>query len=350
MHRSEKSALVEVGRTLADLIDRPVDCVGSAKREQDARPDAIFNAGEHRFVVEWKGSGRSAPVALAVDQLRSYASRMRGKVVPLVAVPYMSRGGREICERSGVAWLDLSGNARIVAPGLRIQVSGEPNRFIRPGRKTSAFAPVASRVTRWFLVNAGRDASQREIAEAVNLSEGYVSRIVGRLLQDGLVTKDVSGRIQARDPDLLLDAWRDDYEFELHHIIRGHIAMRSGHEVLRHLAETLEAHDTRYAATGLAAAWLLTHQASFRLVTVYLDQPPSDELLRKARFRMEPRGANVWLVLPKDSGVFDGVRALEGIQCVHPVQVFLDLKGQPERAGEAAIELRRLLPGLKTRA
>lgn len=350
MHRGQEPALIEVRRTLAELIDRRVDWVGSEKREQDARPVAIFNAGEHRFVVEWKGSGRSAPVALAVDQVRSYTSRMRRKLIPLVAVPYMSRGGREICERAGVAWLDLSGNARIVAPGLRIQVSGEPNRFIRPGRKASAFAPVASRVARWLLIGPEREASQREIAEAVNLSEGYVSRIVGRLIDDRLATKDTNGKIHARDPDLLLDAWRDDYEFERHHIIRGHIAMRSGPEVLRYLVEILGERGAHFAATGLAAAWLFTRQASFRLVTVYLDQSPSAELLRQARFRTEPRGANVWLVLPKDLGVFDGARTVDGVQCVHPIQAYLDLKGHPERAEEAAAELRRLWPGSKPRA
>lgn len=53
------------------------------------------------------------------------------------------------------------------------------------------------------------------------------------------------------------------------------------------------------------------------------------------------RGANVWLVVPKDVGVFHGQRKVEDIQCVHPVQVYLDLKGHPERATEAADELLR---------
>lgn len=347
---NEERALSEVRRALADLIDQPVEAARLTKGDERARPDALYNVGDYQFVVEWKGSGASAPVALAVDQVRSYASMMRGKAIPLVAVPYMSSGGREICERAGIGWIDLSGNARIVAPGLRVQVTGEPNRFIRPGRKASAFAPVASRVARWLLINTGREASQREIAEAVNLSEGYVSRIVARLLHDGLVTKDESGRIQTRDPNLLLDAWREDYQFERHHIVRGHIAMRSGSEVLRHLAGILDAHGIRYAATGLAAAWLFTHQVSFRLVTIYVEQPPRAELLHQALFRAEPRGANLWLVLPKDLGVFDGAQAHSGIQCVHPVQAYLDLKGHPERAGEAAAELRRLLPSPDARA
>jgi hypothetical protein len=54
----------------------------------------------------------------------------------------------------------------------------------------------------------------------------------------------------------------------------------------------------------------------------------------------EPKGANVWLVVPNDVGVFDGVETKEGTACVHPVQAYVDLLRHPERAKEAAAELR----------
>ena len=60
-------------------------------------------------------------------------------------------------------------------------------------------------------------------------------------------------------------------------------------------------------------------------------------------FREEPRGANTWLVTPNDEGVFDGAEVVNGIRCVHPVQAYLDLKSHPERATEAAEELRKRL-------
>ncbi|MDE0142863.1 MAG: hypothetical protein OXI80_15175 [Caldilineaceae bacterium] len=55
------------------------------------------------------------------------------------------------------------------------------------------------------------------------------------------------------------------------------------------------------------------------------------------------RGANVWLVVPNDAGVFDGAEFVEGIRCVHPVQAYVDLKGYPERTAEAGEALRRRL-------
>ena len=77
---------------------------------------------------------------------------------------------------------------------------------------------------------------------------------------------------------------------------------------------------------------------------MYLERQPAAQLLERLGFREEGRGANTWLVVPNDSGVFDGAAPVDGVNCVHPVQVYLDLRGHPERADEAAEELRgRLL-------
>lgn len=55
-----------------------------------------------------------------------------------------------------------------------------------------------------------------------------------------------------------------------------------------------------------------------------------------------PRSSRV-MVRPVDDGVFVGAGSVDGLPCVHPLQVYLDLKAQPERAAEAAVELRKRL-------
>ena len=70
---------------------------------------------------------------------------------------------------------------------------------------------------------------------------------------------------------------------------------------------------------------------------------PSRSLLNEVTFSNEPKGANLWLVIPDDDGVFHGNQMKAGVQCVSPVQTYLDLKDQPERSKDAAIELRRKL-------
>ena len=95
------------------------------------------------------------------------------------------------------------------------------------------------------------------------------------------------------------------------------------------------------AGAGLAAAWLLTRFARFRIATFYLRRQPGEDLKREIGLREDPKGANFWLVVPNDEGVFFETSTREDVRHVHPVQVYLDLKGHPERSEEAAESIRK---------
>ncbi len=161
----------------------------------------------------------------------------------------------------------------------------------------------------WSIGRPERRLRLATIARATGLDDGFTSRIIQRLEHDRLVERTPEGTVRVRDANLLLDAWSEVYDFEKHTIVRGHISARDGEELLTKAADTLEG-KTRYAATGLAAAYLYTRFATFRLATFFVDRRPPESLLKTLGFREEPRGANVWLVIPNDAGVFDAhVRA-----------------------------------------
>jgi hypothetical protein len=336
---SGKEAIRQVSEMLAEWLG--VDAKDISGREpQPQAADAVVEVDKYVFVMEIKSSGAGAAVSEAAKRVRDYAASVSKRAIPIVVVPYMGEVGRRLCEEAGVQWLDLSGNVHIIAPGVRILIEGKPNRFKPRGRPSSAFAPKASRIARWLLIHPDTFLSQRDIAVATDMDEGYTSRVVGRLKEENLVVRDDEGAIRARDPSLLLDAWREAYDFEKHRILRGHVAARSGDALLRATAESLSELNADHAASGLGAAWLMTRFAGFRLVTFYLREQPSPALLDGLSFREEERGANVWLVVPNDEGVFHGSSEREGIRCVHPVQVYLDLAAHPERASDAVNELR----------
>ena len=193
-----------------------------------------------------------------------------------------------------------------------------------------------------MLMNPDQVVRQRTLAAATGLDEGYVSRVVGKLIAMDLVER-CHGGIRVPDADKLLDAWRDEYRFEKHTRLEGHIAVAAGESAVSRVAGVLADSDTDYAVTGLAAAWLWTHYASYRLTTVYLKAAPAAELLGSLEFRETSRGFNTWLVAPLDESVFGGASQIDGICCVHPIQAYLDLKSHPERAAEAADEIRARL-------
>ena len=329
---------------LAELLGVPLADLKIRNSEaHDSGVDLIASNGRQSFIIECKMSGEAAPVGLAARRLRQYVEARNEAAIPLLAVPFMGEVGKRLCEEEGVSWFDLSGNGHVQAPGLRVEIEGKPNRFKRVGRPKSLFAPKSARITRWLLIERNRHFTQRELAQLSGLDEGFTSRIVRGLEEQSLVSRANDGSVQVANYETLLEAWREAYEFSKHRILRGNIAVRSNDGALQRLSATFQGENIQHAATGLAGAWLLSGFAGFRLVVMYAAQLPSPELQKEMGFHEVPRGENVWIVQPDDCGVFQGSEAVSGIMCAHAVQVYMDLKNHPERAKEAAEELRKKL-------
>lgn len=349
MSRELNQRMVEdISRRLAELLAVPMSRVRVKLEpfvpgDENNRADLLVSAGNFNFAVEWKASGQASAVAMAIRSIRRFVEKSRKTFIPLVAAPFIGEVGQKMCEEADVCWLDLSGNAHVTGPGLRVNIEGKPNQFKRPGRPRSLFAPKSARIARWLLVEPDRSFTQRELAKVSGLDEGFTSRIVRQLEEQRLVSRDPAGAVKVADFDALLDAWREAYAFSKHHIVRGHIAARSSDEILRKMSAQLKRDKLEHAATGLAGAWLCSGFAGFRLVVVYVAELPAKEACEEMGFHETERGENVWLVQPNDAGVFHGSAEREGIACAHPVQVYLDLKNHPERSAEAAEALRKTL-------
>ena len=309
---------------------------------RDVLWDAVYTVRGQSFGLIWIRLGSLGHLGGTMYKLGNQMSFDR-EVMPLLVVPYMGKAAQEHCAQSQLCWIDLSGNARIVTSAIFYQNLGHSNRFPRPGRPESAFGPRGSRITRRLLMDPSKVARQRDLASSTSLDEGHTSRIVHKLLETGLIERGEDG-ISVVDADALLDAWREDYRFDRHHVIRGHIPALGGDTLIHSLGEALSKTGEPYAATALPAAWLWTRYAPFHLSTVYISTLPSTGLKKDLGFQEEDGEVNTWLVVPNDEGVFHGAELVDGIRCVHPVQTYADLKDHPEPATDAAAELRRRLP------
>lgn len=347
---SKKRPAGRIPAVLADVLGVAVDRLRVTPGGLRQQIDLLVDAGGHRFAIDVVASSDAGRISAKTKHLAGAAKKVGPRVIPTIVATFMGASGRKVAADAGVSWFDLSGNARIVAPGLRVVIDGRPNRLRTVGRPSSVFAPKSARVARWLLMHPTEGFSQREIARNTSMTDGFVSRIVSRLLADGYVDRlgpaggdrlgRATARVQVRDPSLLLDAWADEYDFEKHTIIKGHIAARSGDAATRFIADVLRKNRAPHAATGLSAAWQLTRFAGFRIASLFLESEPTPQILEALGFREDERGANVWLVVPNDTGVFHGAADVDGVRCVHPVQAYLDLKAHPERAAEAAEHLR----------
>jgi hypothetical protein len=309
----------------------------------------MLHAGGIVFQTEFKASSHAEPLASALPRLRDSLS---SGATALLVVPHMGDSGRALCRNAGVNWLDLSGNAEITVPGLRIRILGEPNRHKRPGKPETLFAPKSARLARILLTHPNRDWTQAELGVETQLSQGFLSRLLPRYVNAGFLTLGTRPGVRSirlSAAEMLLDSWGAEYRFDRHRIVRGHFAARSGTELLRSLTSRLSTEGIACYATGLAAAWLTAPFSAFRTVALYVDAIPDPEVLHRLEFHSGDRGSNTWLILPDDPGVRTDSILRDGIRCVAPVQAYVDLNHQSERSEEARHELRRYLIDTFTR-
>lgn len=321
---------------LSELFEEPVSRhTFLAEDEQERGADFIVEAGERRWLVQIKSSSSPGIVADVAERLTRQT--WSDDALPLLVVPFMTTAGAKAAAGRHLNWIDLSGNAKLRDDGLIIWVQGNPNRFTTQGRPASPFAPKSSRIARALLLDPERWWRQKDLADHTDLDPGRVSRVIRRLDEERLILRD-GLCLRPGDPDLLLDAWSEDYRFDRHDIITGHVS-GAGMELARELDLALGSAAISHAFTGLPAAWVSDKFAQFRVVSVYVDGDPR-LAADTVELRRNERGANVQIIGPSDRGVFDGQRTLAGLPCVSPVQIYLDLGHLPERAAEAADRLR----------
>ena len=290
------------------------------------------------FRVQWSASSSLG----TIHQLVTNSSPSPADNLILLVTPFLSDGAKNLCAEHQISWFDLSGNAHIIAPNLRVIIEGKPNLYKEVGRPSNIFAPKSARVARWLLMHPNQVWKQKDIAQNTDMTEAFVSRIIKSLEEESYIEKSTSG-IHLPNWSLLFNAWLDRYEFNKHTLIKGHIPARSTEQRIQSIHSALQNQGSQYALTGLAAAWRHTQFANFHLSTFFLSEYPSTPILDAIGFRQSNEGANTWFVIPNDEGVFQDTQITEGIPCVHPIQVCMDLTGHPERAKEVLEQLRQAL-------
>jgi hypothetical protein len=249
--------------------------------------------------------------------------------------------GGALCEREGIDWLDLSGNARITRPPrTRIIVEGRAPASRPRGRQRDLFATKSSRLAHWLLLNADQAHSHQQLVEATGLDKGHLSRLLSRMEELRLISRQ-GGGIRLTRPDVMLDAWRESYKPPCGQILKGVVPSRSGQETMERVGSAMEASGIRHAFGGLAAAWAWDGYADFRLATCYLEGGASADLLRDIGFVETERGANLWLMAEADRVALLGRQQRNGVCVASPWFTYADLLIHPERAADASSHLRQ---------
>jgi hypothetical protein len=234
-------------------------------------------------------------------------------------------------------------NGRLFLAGDGYYIAREPliAKHRNPVAEPSLFTAKASRIVR-FLLSARKTLwTQDELVARTQTSRGYVSRILGTLTNEGYVEKPrYSGRqasYRLTDFDRLLDAWvrADDFKSRVERVEYSVLAS-DPMEIVKSVQDTLEGGP--FAFTQWVGAWLRKPYTTPPVMSVYV---PADVVPRFELGRRVEGGGNLWLLVPKDGGVFQGQRDVGGIPVVSDPQIYLDLVGSGLRGPEAADALRQ---------
>lgn len=336
---------------------------GTVKEEGPAsygRPDIVINirsaGGTKQIVVEFRGSGEPRLAREAIAQVRRY-SEGQSKAYAVFVAPYISPRTAILCREEGVGYVDLSGNCRLCFDEVYIEREGRPNKFAQKRDLRKLYSPKASRVLR-VLLNAPRTTwtisalaleSQVSIGLAWKVKELLADREWVSADSEEVLLPDTNepamkrrtarpSRALLAKPEELLKDWAGNYSY-CQNDVRDYYSMQKPAQLERALTEACAKRKIRYALTGFSAAERMAPMVQYQRVFAYVAEFV-EELVAELGLKEVPSGANVTLLAPYDDGVFYGVRAIDDIQIVSPVQAYLDLfsnKGRGEDAADALL-------------
>ena len=276
-----------------------------------------------------------------VDQLLGSLGRtlrnLAGNVPILVVAPWLSDRTQERLRDEGINYLDLTGNSlfRLDNPTLYIETQGarkDPSPL--PRCKARLQGPKAGRVVR-TLVDVRPPYGVRELAGAVGLTPGYVSRLLDTLDDEALVQRSARGGVESVDIRGLIRRWADSYDVFRANGAVTYLAPAGANQTLQRLPSIAQ----RTAVTGSFAAVRLAAVAGPALLAAYCDSPTAvaDEL----ELIPTDQGVNVALLRPFDEVVWDRTSPKDGITFAAPSQVAIDCltgNGRMPAEGDAVLQ------------
>lgn len=338
-------------RTTAELLEAAVEALTrrlpstwAVERQPSAGDPEVAdliikspNTGSHLVFVEVKADVSPRDVeALIGGPWRRWRRQMGNQPILLVA-PYIGPRVRELLTQENVNYVDLTGNTRISLdyPGVYIETEGarQDPRSTKP--RSAVRGAKAGAVVR-VLVDAVPPYTGADIARAANVNEGYLSRILDTLVDEGLIDRERTGVTRVDWPAMLqrraraLDLFRPMGTYRY--------VARQGTSALVDRLRGRPAGRRPPTVTGSFAAARIAPVAAPALLAVYtMDaRALADEL----ELLPTETGADTVLIRPENEVAFARATRDGGMAWAAPSQVAIDClagSGRMPSEGEALI-------------
>ncbi len=295
--------------------------------------------GQHSLAVGISSLGQPRQIRETVARLGEIRRELPD-TYPVAVSPYISPQSASLLKRSGLGYLDLSGNCYLAFENVLIEKEGKPN--LRPSTRPlkSLFAPRATRVVRVLLVDPQHAWRLEELAKAAEVSLGHAHNVVKRLEELSWLERGDHQRIQLTRAGDLLDGWVESYSYRVNPGEAYFSPERVTRKLVGDVARVAHSEGRRYAFTLHAGAALVAPNVRFPAIHCYVEGSP-EPIVRALGLRPGEGEGNVHLLTPYDQGVFYAPMAKGGLPVVCLPQLYADLYHYERRGREQAAHLRR---------
>ncbi len=312
-----------------------------------------------RFGVECQRQWTPKSVAEAANAIRRKVQEApeairrkapRGKIYPLVLVPYLGEDRLAELEGWGVSGIDLCGNGVVVVPSeLLVHRTGFPNRYRRPGAIKNVYRKNSSVVARVFLLVPAFDSVQQSHDEirqrGGKITLATVSKVCSSLDADLVIERtrdEATGarRLRLLQPDKLLDLLAENYTPpEVKRTFTGKGSLPPD-ELRRLLASWEGRRGGRVVLTGASSVSAYAVMAREPVESFYCSK--ITDILKSLgdRVRETDRFPNLTLLEARDDFVYFDRRP---DLVASPVQAYLELAAGDKREQETAEQVRRAI-------
>jgi len=312
----------------------------------DGIVEAAWQEGVYRFVCEFRASNTPKALENAIPQAQRVAERTG--LLPLIVVPFLSEASLRLLEAEKVSGIDLSGNGILVAPGMAIWRSGQPQRYKDSQPIRNVFRGTSSILSRCFLLRKSfaslvelRVFALDHISNKVEsdretlLTKGTVSKVVRALYEEKIIVRSKE-TLQLAAPQLLMERLKNNYSKPRGRRLEGKMPYD-----LAAAWDRLNAGSVRYVATGDGSAGRYGLLSGPEKISLYVeDFDRACDLLDVTQSRVFP---NIEIVEEKGEVVYFDARIAGAQRWASPIQVWLELTLSGPREREAAQTLEDIL-------
>jgi DNA-binding transcriptional ArsR family regulator len=259
---------------------------------------------------------------------------------PVIAfADWLSPRTREVLLERGANFIDGTGNTdvRLDRPAVTIRTDGarrDPDPKPRP-RGPSLDGPRAWALMR-TLVEVEPPYTAGELAAALGMDDGYVSRILKVLTEELMIEREPRQPVTAVGWEKIVRQITNDYRLLSSNETATWTAMGGPAQFLRDLAAKPP---KRYALTGSFSSIETVAVTAPTVAVVYTDDP--ERLAKDYRLRPTRTGGNVITAIPYDPIVYERTRTIGGVEHASIAQVAIDCLAGMQRMpseGEALLK------------